>query len=119
MDMFPDDFAPWYYLGETYYAMGNYSESEKYFLKAFNLNATHAWTNYYLSLLMHADGELQKAIFFMDSAIKFHPGQPYSWIILLSSWQMEMGQPNRANSTCLMMKEMNEIKYKECLENID
>jgi len=88
MNLEPQNFAPYYWVGVTYYSMGD-NRAESYLSTALNMNPEHTMSAYYLAQIYHDTQDYPSAEAWLIYALENTTSPSGSWWLQLGDWRIE------------------------------
>ena len=86
--LWPEHFAPKFYIGELYFEREQYERAAPYFQQSLALRPGHLASMYQLAWCRHFLQDNRGAVELMEQAIELHTEEPWSWAVDLGDWQL-------------------------------
>jgi len=94
--LWPEHFAPKFYIGEVYFEREQYERAAPYFQQALVLNPSHLLSMHRIAWCRHYLRDDQSAVEVLAHAVELHTGKPWSWAVDLGDWQVQLGRYEEA-----------------------
>ena len=110
VELNPDDYSNWNWLGSSYNQNGEYQEAINSLLKAIELNPNDAYNYYWLGFSYYGNGEYERAIDSSLKAVELNSDNEYNWFLLGCSYYQN-GEYEEAVNSLLKAVEINPNDY--------